>query len=136
MQGFAQLRAFERRCLRSKSCSRLDCGPVTNGVRNVIEPPSTSINVPVLDSGIKQTKDSFKKFCWLAVDQAACQSLPILCHWSPSSVDDLNVDHQSSLDPASIQVPCRIPLNLIGWTEKHVGHYLREERDFCFQSDL
>ena len=54
-----------------ESCSRLDCGPVTNGVRNVIE-LSININVPVLDSRVRQTR-IVTKSCGLARGQAVCQ---------------------------------------------------------------
>jgi len=67
---------------------------------------STSINVPVLDSGIKQTRIVSK------ILPACCRSscLSIRYHWSPSSIDHLmsTISHRST--PAGMQAPCRIPL--------------------------
>ena len=72
-------------------------------------PPQTSINVPVLDSGIKQTR-IVSKFL-LACCRSSCLSI-VTRYFEisrQSSVDHLNVNHQSPLNPASIQVPNCIP---------------------------
>jgi hypothetical protein len=71
MQGYAAFRAFERRCLRSSLAHGLIVGqsPMELGKSSN---SSTSINVPVLDSRIKQTR-IVTESCWLARDQAAFQ---------------------------------------------------------------
>ena len=69
-RAFAPFRAFERRCLRSSLACGLIAGqsPTELGMSSS---SSANINVPVLDSRIKQTR-IVTKSCWLTRGQAAC----------------------------------------------------------------
>lgn len=71
IRGFAPFRAFERRCLRSSLAHGLIAGqsPMELGISSS---SLSSINVPVLDSRIKQSRIVAKSY-WLVRDQAVRQ---------------------------------------------------------------